>query len=170
MAHENEIRDADRMRFLSSLDEFFQQSGVLEICARCHEQGTGCCPSSCRRLTAEGCSQKVVWCGTFLCSALLGALRECSPEGARMFTWLKKEIGAGEWRLFELVSRMPAAERNAEHHIALSTQYPALDVLNNAVAIRPKLVALTGEILELRKAQNSSEFPTVASKKGGNCF
>jgi len=87
-----------------------------------------------------------------------------------MFTWLKKEVGGGEWRLFELVSRMPAAERTAEHHIALSTEYPTLDVLNDAGAIRPKLTALTGEILELRKAQNSAEFPKVASKKGGNCF
>lgn len=169
-ARENESRNADRLRFLASLDEFFAQSGVLEICAQCHAQGTGCCPSSCRRKTAEGCTQKIVWCGTFLCSALLGALKECSPETAKMFSWLKKEVGPGEWRLFELVSRVPAVEHDAERHIPLSTRYPAVDELNNAVAVRQKLRALTGEILELRRAQHSSEFPNVASKSSGNCF
>lgn len=167
---ENGRRNADRLRFIASLDEFFEQSGVLEICAQCHAQGSGCCPASCRRLTPEGCSQKIVWCGTFLCSALLGALRECSPESARMFDRLKKEVGVGEWRLFELVSRLPAAEQDAERYIPLSTRYPAIDKLNNAVAIRPKLAALTDEILELRRAQHSSESQNIPSKTGGNCF
>ena len=166
----NEAHRNDRQRFLRQLDHFFEESGALEICARCHAQGTGCCPSGCRRLTPAGCSQKILWCGTFICSALLGALWECSPEAARLFTWLRKEVGAGEWHLYELVTRMPASEREAERHVLVSSEFPSVEELGNAAAFKLKLASLTDEILEIRRAQESSECSIKPSKPGGNCF
>jgi len=154
----------ERQRFLDELDGFFERSGMLEICARCHAQGTGCCPSGCRRLTSTGCRQKTVWCGAFVCSAMLGALRECSPETSRMLTLLKDEVGPGEWRLFELVSRTPGDERDEERHVTVSAEFPELSGLGNAEAIRPKLLDLAEEILELRRAQHCSEHPNLATK------
>src|ERR1041385_7744183 len=43
-----------RAELIAELDRFFAESGVLEICRRCHQQGTGCCPQACRALTATG--------------------------------------------------------------------------------------------------------------------
>ena len=163
-------RKSERHRFLAALDVFFRESGVLEICARCHAQGTGCCPSSCRRLTSSGCREKILWCGTFLCSAMLGALRECSPEVAGTFAWLKKEIGTSEWRLFELVSRMSASGHDVDRHIGGSTRFPTLPILANGSAFRLKLRAMGDEILEIRRAQFSSESLNVPGKSAGNCF
>ena len=55
------------------LDRFFAASGVFEICGKCHQQGTGCCPPTCRVMGTAGGDPnnkrgKTVFCAAFICS------------------------------------------------------------------------------------------------------
>ena len=69
-----------RTEFIAALDRFWSASGAAEICGQCHAQGTGCCPPMCRYLSQDGCQKKNVFCTSFVCSALLNAMRRCGSQ------------------------------------------------------------------------------------------
>src|SRR5215475_50603 len=83
-----------RQELIAALDRFFASSGVFDVCRRCHEQSTGCCPPTCRVMGARGCNPnnkygKTVFCATFVCGALLNAISECDAEAGRAMKWVK---------------------------------------------------------------------------------
>jgi hypothetical protein len=146
-----------RDELIAQLDEFFSASGVFDICRRCHEQGTGCCPPTCRIINrngqSNGCqSGKTLFCATFLCSALLNAISECDADLGRLLKWLKTEVGVTEWRVYEMFVRVPSEHREPERPLILPERYPPLPKLDG-IALREKLAALTDEILELRRVK-----------------
>jgi hypothetical protein len=162
-----------REELISLLDCFFATSGVFDICARCHQQGTGCCPPTCRVMGAAGCDPnnkfgKTVFCATFVCSALLNAIAECDAELARTLRWLKTEVGAAEFPIYEMITRVPAEARELSRPLALPQRYPKPPDLNGN-AIKEKLLALTDEVLEIRRIwreQEQQESATVTLKAG----
>jgi hypothetical protein len=145
-----------RQELIASLDRFFASSGAFDICRRCHEQGTGCCPPTCRVMGARGCNPnnrygKTVFCAAFVCGALLNAVSECDAEAGRALKWLKAELGAAEFRIYELITRVPAQAREPVHPLALPRRYPQPAGLENGSKIKEKLSALAPEILEIRR-------------------
>src|SRR5215470_8134239 len=94
-----------REELIAALDRFFASSGVFDICRRCHEQGTGCCPPTCRVMGTQGCDPnnkfgKTVFCSAFVCGALLNAISECDPEAGRALKWVKNELGVAEFHVY----------------------------------------------------------------------
>ncbi len=150
-----------RKELITELDRFFAASGVFDICAGCHQQGTGCCPPTCRVMGAAGCDPKnkfgkTVFCATFICSALLNAISECDPEVGRTLRWVKRELGEAEFHIYEMITRVPAEAREPVIPLALPRRYPKLPNLNGQ-AIKEKLLALTEEVLELRRIWREQE-------------
>jgi hypothetical protein len=145
-----------RQELIASLDRFFASSGVFDICRRCHEQGTGCCPPTCRVMGAQGCDPnsrhgKTVFCAAFVCGALLNAISECDAEAGRALKWVKTELGAAEFRIYEMITRVPAQSRDPVRPIALPRRYPQPAELENGGKIKDKLSALVPEVLEIRR-------------------
>ncbi len=158
-----------RKELISLLDRFFAASGVFDICARCHQQGTGCCPPTCRVMGVAGCDPKnkfgkTVFCATFICSALLHAIAECDAETARTLKWIKRELGAAEFPIYEMITRVPAEAREPVRPLALPCRYPKPPDLNGE-AIKEKLLALTEEVLELRRIWREQEQQELAAVK-----
>lgn len=150
-----------RQELIAELDRFFAASGVFAICAQCHQQGTGCCPPTCRVIGAAGCDPnnkygKTVFCTTFVCSALLNAISECDPELGRTLKWIKRELGVAEFHIYEMITRVPAEAREPVRPLALPQRYPQLVDLNGE-AIKEKLAALTNEVLEIRRLWSKEE-------------
>ena len=150
-----------RKELIAELDRFFADSGVFDICARCHQQGTGCCPPTCRVMGAAGCDPnnkfgKTVFCATFVCSALLNAISECDPEIGRTLRWVKTELGAAEFHIYEMITRVPAEAREPVRPLALPQRYPKPEGLNGDT-IREKLAALAEEVLEVRRLWSEEE-------------
>lgn len=150
-----------RQELIAELDRFFAASGVFAICGQCHQQGTGCCPPTCRVIGAAGCDPnnkygKTVFCTTFVCSALLNAISECDPELGRTLKWIKRELGAAEFHIYEMITRVPAEAREPVRPLALPQRYPQLVDLNGE-AIKEKLAALTKEVLEIRRLWSKEE-------------
>ncbi|MGH9801023.1 MAG: hypothetical protein ACRD82_11715, partial [Blastocatellia bacterium] len=138
-----------RKELIAALDRFFAASGVFEICARCHQQGTGCCPPTCRVMGAAGCDPnnkfgKTVFCTTFVCSALLNAISESYAETGRTLKWVKRELGEAEFHIYEMITRVPAESREPVRPLILPRRYPEPTGLNGE-AIKEKLAALTEE-------------------------
>lgn len=142
---------ATREELMADLEHFFEAGGALDICARCHAQGTGCCPAPCRSLTPEGCRRKTLWCSAFVCGALLNALAEVDAETGRALRWIKGEVGPAEFRLFEMVSRAPADRREGVRPLRLARRYPRPAALADPGRLRPALEALADEVLEVRR-------------------
>lgn len=140
-----------RTELIAELDRFFAESGVFEICRRCHEQGTGCCPNACRALTPTGCANKNLFCATFICGALLSAIAECDPRAARLLKWAKRELGPAEFRVYEMMTRVPQEYREEERPLMLPARYPGPLGLGDGRAMAPRLLALAGEVLEARR-------------------
>jgi hypothetical protein len=145
-----------RQELIAMLDRFFATSGAADICRRCHEQGTGCCPPTCRVMGAHGCDPnnqhgKTVFCATFVCSALLNAISECDPALGRALKWLKREVGQAEFHLYEMITRVPTAHREPARPLALPQRYPRLTDLEDGRVIKRQLVALADEVLEVRR-------------------
>jgi hypothetical protein len=145
-----------RGEMIAALDRFFASSGVIDICRRCHEQGTGCCPTSCRMMGASGCDPnneygKTVFCASFVCGALLNAISECDAEAARALKWVKTEIGKAEFHIFEIITRVPSPSREPVRPLALPRLYPQPTALENGYKIKDKLEALAHEVLEIRR-------------------
>ncbi len=140
-----------RTELIAELDRFFAESGVFEICRRCHEQGTGGCPNACRALTPTGCANKNLFCATFICGALLGAIAECHPRAARLLTWAKRELGPAEFRVYEMMTRVPPEYREAERPLRLPARYPGPLGLGDGRTIASQLLALADEVLEVRR-------------------
>ncbi len=146
-----------RDELIAALDRFFAASGVFDICRRCHAQGTGCCPPTCRRLGPQGCQTgKTLFCATFLCGALINAISECEPGFGRTLKWLKREVGVAEWRVYEMFTRVPAAARDPERPLILPQRYPDPGVLD-AELLKARLVALADEVLEMRRRWHEVE-------------
>ena len=150
-----------RQELIAELDRFFASSGVFDICARCHQQGTGCCPPTCRVMGTAGCDPnnkfgKTVFCTTFVCGALLNAISECDPELGRTLRWVKNVLGAAEFHLYEMITRVPAEAREPVHPLALPQRYPQPAGLDGE-AIQEKLAALTEEVLEIRRLWSKEE-------------
>lgn len=150
-----------RKELIAELDRFFAASGVFDICARCHQQGTGCCPPTCRVMGAAGCDPnnkfgKTIFCATFVCSALLNAISECDPGLGRTLRWLKSEVGSAEFHIYEMITRVPAEAREPIQPLALPRCYPKPPNLNGD-AIKEKLLALTEEVLEIRRRWHKEE-------------
>jgi hypothetical protein len=145
-----------RTELIATIDRFWSESGAGEICRRCHAQGTGCCPPMCRYLGAEGCLQKNIFCTGFVCSALLNAIAECNAETARRLKWIKTQVGAAEFRLYEMVTRVPAVDREPTRPLALPTHYPGPLLLDGA-AVRAPLQTLQEEVLEIRRRWHGEE-------------
>lgn len=165
-----------RAELIERLDRFFLTSGIFDICGRCHAQGTGCCPPTCRVLGKQGCDQnnkygKTIFCGTFICGALLTAIAECSPEIARSLQWLKREVGPVEFRVYEMISRTPSRGRATERILALPQSYPRLSELDDGAGLKQNLLRLADEVLAIRrqwkKEENEDSFaPGVDSSPG----
>lgn len=150
-----------RKELIAELDQFFAASGVFDICGRCHQQDTGCCPPTCRVMGTAGCDPnnkfgKTVFCTTFICSALLNAISECDPEIGRTLRWVKNELGAAEFHIYEMITRVPAEAREPVRPLILPQRYPKPTGLNGK-AIKEKLVALTEEVLEIRRLWSEEE-------------
>jgi hypothetical protein len=145
-----------RTELIAALDRFWLESGAGEICRRCHEQGTGCCPPMCRHLGANGCLKKNVFCTSFVCSALLNAIAECDPETGRLIKWIKQNPGAAEFRLYEMVTRVPAIDREPAHPLVVPECYPGPVILAGK-AINGNLQALAQEVLEIRRRWQQEE-------------
>jgi hypothetical protein len=145
-----------RQELIAALDRFFASSGASDICRRCHEQGTGCCPPTCRVMGAHGCDPnnrygKTVFCAAFVCGALLNAISECDAEAGRALKWVKKELGVAEFRIYEMITRVPPTSRDPLRPLALPRRYPRPDGLENGGKIKEKLSALATEVLEIRR-------------------
>jgi hypothetical protein len=145
-----------RGEMIAALDRFFESSGVFDICRRCHEQGTGCCPTTCRVIGANGCDPnnrrgKTVFCAAFVCGALLNAISECDAEAARALKWVKTELGATEFHIYEMITRVPPSARAPVRPLALPRRYPRPSALEHSAGIKEKLSDLAPEILEIRR-------------------
>lgn len=151
-----------RNELIQRLDTFFAESGVQEICARCHRQGTGCCPPTCRVMGSAGCDPnhptgKTVFCATFLCSALLNAISELDPALGRSLQQSKKVLGHPEFHLYQLITRVPRMERDPEVPLRLPERYPLPDGLDRGPHLRPSLLALAEEVLAIRRLWQKDE-------------
>jgi hypothetical protein len=140
-----------RTEVIAELDRFFIGSGVLEICRRCHEQGTGCCPQACRALKASGCAGKNLFCASFVCSPLLSAIAECDAPVARLLKWVKRELGPAEFRVYEMMTRVPRAYREEKQPLMLPARYPGPLGLGDGRTMAPRLLALASEVLDMRR-------------------
>lgn len=145
-----------RQEMIAALDRFFESSGVFDICRRCHEQGTGCCPPTCRVMGAQGCDPnnkygKTIFCAAFVCGALLNAVSECDAEAGRALKWVKTELGAPEFHIYEMITRVPAQSREPARPLALPRRYPRPEALEDGANIKEKLGALAPEVLEIRR-------------------
>jgi hypothetical protein len=150
-----------RKELIDDLDRFFNVSGVFEICGRCHRQGTGCCPTSCRVMGAAGCDSdnrygKTVFCAAFLCSALLNAVSECDADIGRELRRIKRDYGPAEFHLYEMITRVPSESREPARPLRLPERYPAPAGLDGE-RIRDQLLALSDEILEIRRRWRNIE-------------
>jgi hypothetical protein len=144
-----------RAEVIAELNRFFTSSGVLEICGRCHAQGTGCCPPGCRALTQSGCASKNLFCAAFLCSALLNAIEECDPQTARTLKWARRYLGPTEFRVYEMMTRAPRTHRAPEQPLILPERYPRPLGLSDGSNLAPQLRALADEVLEVRRRQSA---------------
>jgi hypothetical protein len=159
-----------REELIAELDRFFAASGVFDICRRCHEQGTGCCPPTCRVMGAHGCDPnnkygKIVFCAAFVCGALLNAITECDAEIGRELKWIKRELGPAEFRVYEMITRVPAEAREPVRPLALPKRYPRPAGLNGE-KIREKLAALADEVLEIRRRWREVERREIPDEIG----
>jgi len=150
-----------RQELIAELDRFFAASGVFDICRRCHEQGTGCCPPTCRVMSARGCDPankygKPVFCAAFVCGALLNAITECDADTGRELKRIKSELGPAEFRIYEMVTRVPAKAREPVRPLALPKSYPRPANLDGD-KIRAGLSELADEVLEIRRQWREQE-------------
>ena len=155
-----------RQELIAALDRFFASSGVFDVCRRCHEQGAGCCPTTCRVMGARGCDPnnkygKSVFCATFVCGALLNAISECDAEAGRALKWVKTELGAAEFHIYEMITRVPPPSREPVRPLALPRRYPRPDGLETGGKIKEKLNALAPEVLEIRRRWRELEIGDV---------
>jgi hypothetical protein len=144
-----------RKELIAELDRFFAASGVFAICGRCHKQGTGCCPTTCRVRGAQGCDPnnrhgKTVFCAAFVCGALINAISECDAEIGRAMKRIKQELGPAEFHVYEMITRVPADAREPVRPLVLPKRYPRPAGLDGE-KIKEKLAALAGEVLEVRR-------------------
>jgi hypothetical protein len=158
-----------RREIIAALDRFFASSGVFDICRRCHEQGTGCCPTTCRVMGMRGCDPnnrhgKTVFCAAFVCGALLNAISECDAEAARALKWAKVELGAAEFHVYEMITRVPARARETARPLALPRRYPRPTALENGARIKGQLEALAHEVLEIRRRWRELEREEVSGE------
>lgn len=152
-----------REELIAELDQFWAESGAGEICRQCHEQGTGCCPPMCRHLGTTGCLQKNVFCTGFVCSALLNGIAECDTETAKRLKWVKR-IAAAEFRIYEMVTRVAAIDREPARPLIVPASYP--DPLQlKGEALKPKLFQLADEILEIRRRWHQEELSQIQDIK-----
>lgn len=155
-ARPDPVSGLTRQELIAALDRFFASSGAIDICRRCHEQGTGCCPPTCRAMGPQGCDPdnrygKTVFCAAFVCGALLNAVSECDAETGRALKWVKTELGTAEFRIYEMITRVPAGAREPVRPLALPRRYPQPAGLENGGKIKEKLSALAPEVLEIRR-------------------
>jgi len=149
---------------IAELDRFWAESGAGEICRRCHEQGTGCCPPMCRHLGKLGCLKKNVFCTSFVCSALLNAIAECDAQKGRLLKWIKSNPGAAEFRVYEMVTRVPALDREEVRPLAVPERYPGpLDLSGRAM--KTQLLVLADEVLEIRRRWHQEELGQLLRTK-----
>jgi len=151
-----------RQELIAALDRFFASSGAFDICRRCHEQGTGCCPPTCRMMGAQGCDPnnrygKTVFCAAFVCGALLNAVSECDAKAGRALKWVKTELGAAEFRIYAMITRVPTQSREPVRPLALPRRYPQPAGLENGAKIKEQLSALAPEVLEIRRRWHELE-------------
>ncbi len=145
-----------RRELIDQLDRFFAEAGIFEICARCHAQGTGCCPPTCRVMGDRGCDPenrygKTIFCAAFICSALLNAISEVDPECGRTLRWVKEELGPAEYHIYEMITRVPTAHREPERPLSLPAVYPRPPLTGHAAGLRTALLPLVDEILAVRR-------------------
>ena len=109
---------------------------------------------------------KTLFCATFVCSALLNAVSECDPELGRALKQIQRELGPVEFHLYEMITRVPSANREPVRPLVLPERYPR--TLLEAVApergreIGEKLAALADEVLEIRRRWHELELRETA--------
>lgn len=151
-----------REELIAALDRFFAASGAFDICGRCHRQGTGCCPPTCRVMGAAGCDPtnkrgKTVFCAAFVCSALLNAISECDADVGRALRWVKRELGSAEFHIYEMITRVPSQAREPVRPLTLPGRYPRPPGIEDGGKISDKLAALANDVLALRRQWQESE-------------
>ncbi len=105
---------------------------------------------------ARGCDPdnkrgKTVFCAAFVCGALLHAISECDAEVGRTIKWVKRELGPAEFRIYEMITRVPAHAREPVRPLALPKRYPRPIGLEDGGKIKEKLSGLSDEVLENRR-------------------
>lgn len=163
-ANDQGVTSLSREDLIAELDRFWAESGAGEICRRCHEQGTGCCPPMCRHLGERGCLKKNVFCTSFVCSALLNAITECDAQKGRLLKWIKSNPGAAEFRVYEMVTRVPAQDREEVRPLIVPEQYPGPLELSGGT-MKNQLLALADEVLEIRRRWHQEELGQLLSTK-----
>lgn len=118
---------------------------------------------------ASGCDPnnkhgKTVFCAAFVCGALLNAISECDAEAGRALKWVKKEMGAAEFRVYEMITRVPANAREPVRPLALPRRYPRPIELGDGERIRENLSALADEVLEIRRRWRELELIEINGK------
>jgi hypothetical protein len=156
------LMKVSREELIKEVDRYFEESGAMEICGLCHQQGTGCCPPSCRSLTDQGCSRKNLWCSAFVCGALINAIDQCDPQSARTLRWARRETGPTEFRIYEMMTRVPAEFREPERPLVLPRDYPGPLRLSRGSVVRDKLLAMSKDVLEIRRMWHEEELRECA--------
>jgi hypothetical protein len=64
---------------------------------------------------------------------------------------VKKELGVAEFRIYEMITRVPSPSREPVRPLALPCRYPRPDELENGGKIKERLNALATEVLEIRR-------------------
>jgi len=92
-----------------------------------------------------------------VCGALINAIAQCDAESARTLRWIRREVGPAEFRLYEMMTRVPAKFREPERPLALPARYPGPLALGDGSAIRDSLMAMSKEVLEIRRIWREEE-------------
>ncbi|HEV2667342.1 MAG TPA: hypothetical protein VG324_20670, partial [Blastocatellia bacterium] len=70
---------------------------------------------------------------------------------------VKTELGAAEFHVYEMITRVPAQARESVRPLALPRRYPQPAGLGNGGMIKEKLSALATEVLEIRRRWRAVE-------------
>jgi len=71
--------------------------------------------------------------------------------------WIKRELGPAEFRIYEMITRVPSYMRDPVRPIVLPKRYPRPSGLENGEKIKERLASLAEEVLEIRRLWHKQE-------------